>query len=94
MNFNWNPPPQMPERSVELVLASDDYEHLIISDYIRTENEDEVAKVYMFVAKFKKMFEEVETIHEIQFNKLFFSLAECQGFAEEFLESKSDIYKY
>jgi hypothetical protein len=89
MGYEWMPIPEVPSRAIELVLSSPDYEHLIISDYFVSEESPELSgKKYMFIAKYRRHFEEVETFYEIQFNKLFLSLAECQEFAERFIESR------
>ena len=89
MEYVWNKIPEIPGRKIELVLASDNQEHLIISDYFSLQDSNEwQSKRYLFIAKYRQEFEGVESIHEIQFNQLFLSLAECKEFAERFLESR------
>jgi hypothetical protein len=95
VEYNWLQTPEIPGKKVELVLSSETYEHIIISDYIMLDDSQEsLAKRYAFIAKYRKDFEGVATFYEVQFDRLFLSLAECQDFAQRFIESRpiSDEY--
>jgi hypothetical protein len=89
VEYNWMQTPEIPGKKVELVLNSEVYEHIIISDYIMLDDSQEsLSKRYAFIAKYRKDFEGVATFYEVQFDRLFLSLAECQDFAERFIESR------